>query len=142
MANKCFPLCLLLFISLSTFSQTDGFQDNKTLLKSIFFGGGSYYIDEEQIQELEEFIFSVPNINRYEILVHSFTDNIGSLAYNKWLSQMRSQAVIQQLEKLNIEIDILLKEDFGEENPIYSNQTYEGKLMNRRVDVILRPIVF
>ena len=140
MSIKYLLLSLFLYAPLLTFSQADDFQDNKTLLKSIFFGGGSYYIDEEQIRELEEFIFSVPNINRYEVLVHSFTDNIGSRDYNKWLSQMRSGAVIRELEKLNI--DIILKEDFGEENPIYSNQTYEGKLMNRRVDVILRPIVF
>lgn len=116
--------------------------DNETILKSIFFGGGSAYIDEEQVAELSEFIYAVENINRYEILVHSFTDNIGSKHYNQWLSEQRSAAVIWELEQLAIPIDVLLRADFGEENPIYSNQTFQGKLNNRRVDVILRPLSF
>lgn len=116
--------------------------DNKTILKSIFFGGGSAYVDENQAEELREFIYAVENINRYEILVHSFTDNIGSRQYNQWLSEQRSEAVIWELEQLAIPIDLLLKADFGEDNPIYSNYTYQGKLHNRRVDVILRPLSF
>ena len=38
--------------------------DNQTLLKNIFFGGGSSYIDEEQAESLREFIYAVENINR------------------------------------------------------------------------------
>jgi len=104
-------------------------EDNQTILKSIFFGGGSAYIDEKQTTELKEFIYAVENINRYEILVHSFTDNIGSRQYNQWLSQQRSEAVIWELDQLDIPIDLLLKADFGEDNPIYNNNTYEGKLI-------------
>jgi len=115
---------------------------NQPILKSIFFGGGSAYVDEEQAQELREFIYAVENINRYEVLVHSFTDNIGSRRYNQWLSQERSAAVIWELEQLDIPIDLLLKADFGEDDPIYDNSTFEGKLSNRRVDVILRPLSF
>jgi len=117
-------------------------EDNQTILKSIFFGGGSAYIDETQLAALKEFIYAVENINRYEILVHSYTDNIGSRQYNQWLSQQRSEAVIWELDQLAIPIDLLLKADFGEDNPIYSNNTFEGKLSNRRVDVILRPLSF
>lgn len=117
-------------------------EDNQTILKSIFFGGGSAYIDAEQVKGLQEFIYAVENINRYEILVHSFTDNIGSRQYNQWLSEQRSDAVIWELEQLAIPIDLLLKADFGEDDPIYSNHTYQGQLHNRRVDVILRPLSF
>jgi len=115
---------------------------NQTLMKSIYFGGGSAYIDEDQELELQEFIFSVENINRYEVLVNSFTDNIGSREYNQWLSQQRSGAVLEILYDLDIDIDLILKADFGEDDPVYSNSTFEGKLHNRRVDVILRPLSF
>jgi len=134
--------CIILFLGLTFSLLGQEIEDNKTLLKSVFFGGGSYYIDAEQITELEDFIYKVENINRYEILVHSFTDNIGSKEYNQWLSRQRSAAVIDELLQLEIPIDLLLKADFGENNPIYSNATYQGKLRNRRVDVILRPLSF
>ena len=144
MYTKIFLILFILIPSCYLFGQNESQEnfDNKTILKSIFFGGGSAYIDEEQIQELREFIYAVENINRYEILVHSFTDNIGSRSYNLWLSNERSQAVIWELEQLDISLDILLKADFGEDNPIYDNATYNGKLHNRRVDVILRPLSF
>ena len=116
--------------------------DNKTILKSIFFGGGSSYIDSGQAEELREFIYAVENINRYEVIVNSFTDNIGSREYNQWLSQQRSGAVLEILYQLDIPIDMILKADFEEDDPIYDNSTFEGQLSNRRVDVILRPLAF
>ena len=150
MTSKLFTVFVLLIFPVLLIGQnsdleaeeTDGNMDNKTILKSIFFGGGSAYIDEKQVKALQEFIHAVENINRYEILVHSFTDNIGSRQYNQWLSQQRSEAVIWELEQLAISIDLILRADFGEDNPIYSNKTYQGKLHNRRVDVILRPLSF
>ena len=116
--------------------------DNQTLLQNIFFGGGSSYVDEEQAEALREFIYAVENINRYEVIVNSFTDNIGSRQYNQWLSQQRSRSVIEILHQLDIPIDIILKADFGEDDPIYDNSTFQGQLSNRRVDVILRPLAF
>ena len=116
--------------------------DNQTILKSIFFGGGSSYIDNEQAEALREFIYAVENINRYEVIVNSFTDNIGSREYNQWLSQQRSRAVLEILYQLDIPIDMIFKADFGEDDPIYDNSTFEGQLSNRRVDVILRPLAF
>jgi len=116
--------------------------DNQTLLQNIFFGGGSSYVDEEQAEALREFIYAVENINRYEVIVNSFTDNIGSRQYNQWLSQQRSRSVIDILHQLDIPIDIILKADFGEDDPIYDNSTFQGQLSNRRVDVILRPLAF
>ena len=115
---------------------------NKMQIKSTYFGGGSAYIDFEQAEALKEFIFSVDNINRYEVLVNSFTDNIGSREYNQWLSQQRSEAVLEILRELDLEIDLILKADFGEDDPVYNNNTMKGKLKNRRVDVILRPLTF
>lgn len=115
---------------------------NKMQIKSTYFGGGSAYIDLEQAEALKEFIFSVENINRYEVLVNSFTDNIGSREYNQWLSQQRSEAVLEILRELELEIDLILKADFGEDDPVYNNNTMKGKLKNRRVDVILRPLTF
>ena len=109
------------------------------LIKSIYFGGGSYYIDDFQIQELKEFIQSVHDIQNYSITVHSYTDNIGSPEYNQRLSELRSQAAIDELLRMEISRERIEIHDFGEFNPIYDNSTWEGRIRNRRVDVILWP---
>jgi len=108
---------------------------------SIFFGGGSYWIDEKQQLSLEEFIFSIEQLNEYDVEIHGHTDNIGSREFNLYLSEMRSQSVLYQLSEMEINLDAVRTYDFGEDSPIYDNETWRGRLSNRRVDVILRKIL-
>ncbi len=108
---------------------------------SIYFGGGSYYIDEAQIQELYKWLDGIPDIETHQISIHSHTDNIGSMEYNKMLSRYRSESTLQQLLLKGIPRDIIDIADFGEESPVYDNATWNGKLHNRRVDVIIKPLV-
>jgi len=116
-------------------------QDEEThpLIKSIFFGGGSYYIDYQQVQELYDFLDSIDGLEQYDIIIHSHTDNIGSIEFNNLLSKMRSRAVLQQIIDKGIPSEMISIKDFGELNPLYDNATWKGKLSNRRVDVILKP---
>src|SRR5690349_24849093 len=62
--------------------------------KSIYFGGGSYYISDDQVAALYHWLDSIPNLlEKYEIHLISHTDPIGGKEYNEWLSRMRSGAV-------------------------------------------------
>ncbi|HYF70345.1 MAG TPA: OmpA family protein [Ohtaekwangia sp.] len=111
--------------------------------KSIFFGGGSYFIDEIQMEDLHRWLDSIPNLlEKYSIQLISHTDPIGGKTYNEWLSEMRSHAVQQLLLNRAIPDHKITIKDWGLENPVYSNDNYNGMEMNRRVDVILYPIVF
>lgn len=110
-------------------------------IHSIYFGGGSYYIGPEQIKEFEEWFETIPNIENCEISVHGHTDDIGGVEYNQWLSQMRTESATLLLLEKNVPRESISIEDFGELNPIYDNSTWEGKLKNRRVDIIIKPIV-
>lgn len=124
----------LLAMHASVFAQTD-------LIKSVFFGGGSYYIDYQQVQEIREFVEAIPNIENYQVTISSHTDNIGGVEYNQWLSQMRSLSVIQQLEANKISPDRVGKIDNGQHNPLYDNKTWKGRMANRRVDIIFTPLL-
>ncbi len=116
--------------------------DEPQYMKSIYFGGGSYYIDYKQVIELQEFLESIPQIETYYMTIHSYTDNIGGVEYNNWLSQMRSSTVVNQLILNQIESEMIEIKDFGLHNPVYDNSTWEGRIRNRRVDIILHPLVF
>jgi outer membrane protein OmpA-like peptidoglycan-associated protein len=128
---------ILLFASTTLLAQKD------EIRKSIYFDGGSYYIDDYQALELSRWIDSIPNLlEKYEVQLISHTDPIGGRQYNEWLSQMRSESVFFLLLEKDIPERLIHIKDWGLENPVYSNDSYEGRIMNRRVDVILHPVVF
>ena len=118
-------------------------QPTDELRKSIYFDGGSYFIDSLQMADLNHWLDSIPHLTeKFEIELISHTDPIGGKRYNQWLSNMRSDAVYEILMEIKIPPKIIHKKDWGLENPVYSNTTYKGMIMNRRVDVILHPVVF
>ncbi|MBL7865531.1 MAG: OmpA family protein [Cyclobacteriaceae bacterium] len=127
----------LVTISSAAFAQQD------EIRKSIYFDGGSYFIDEYQAGELSFWLDSIPNLlDKYEIQLISHTDPIGGKRYNEWLSRMRSETVFQLLVMKDIPETMIHIKDWGLDNPVYTNDSFEGMMKNRRVDVILRPIVF
>ncbi|MEM1406202.1 MAG: OmpA family protein [Bacteroidota bacterium] len=130
--------CIFIFGFINGLAQTP----DSLLLKSIYFGGGSYYIDHSQVVELYDFIDAVPSLQDYEIIIFSHTDNIGGKEYNEWLSRMRSEAVRQELLAKGIDFELIEIRDFGLKNPLYTNYSWQGRRLNRRVDVILWPVVF
>ena len=134
---------ILCLISTVLFSQQKTTEENGIeLIKSVYFGGGSYFIDEEQMDGIKKFIEEVDNIQNYTIIVAGHTDNIGGKEYNDWLATMRTMAVKSQLLKINIPDDLIHLKKFGMENPLYSNYSNLGRKGNRRVDIILSPIIF
>ena len=88
-----------------------------------------------------EAVDSIIDVNKYQITIYSHTDNIGGKRYNEWLSMMRSYSVIEQLVTKNIDRNLIIVKDFGQDDPLYSNQTYSGLQGNRRVDLIFWPVV-
>ena len=114
--------------------------DEPVITKSIFFGGGSYYVDSDQATALKELIESIESPELYEVYVHGHTDDIGSLEYNQWLSDMRTDEVIQKIINNGFDQGVVFKKDFGELSPVYDNSTWDGKLKNRRVDIIFKKL--
>ena len=127
----------LILNALSSFGQQD------EIRKSIYFDGGSWRIDDDQATELMHWIDSIPNLlDKYQIQLISHTDPIGGKEYNEWLSEMRSGAVYQLLIDQHVPERMISIKDWGLENPVYQNDSWRGRIMNRRVDVIIHPIVF
>ena len=132
------------FIGICVFIASQAYsQHPDELRKSIYFGGGSYDIDEEQMRMLSNWLDSIPNLlDKYQIQLISHTDPIGGREFNEWLSKMRSMSVYDLLLQKDIPQHIIHTKDWAFENPVYSNESFGGMVMNRRVDVVLHPIVF
>ncbi len=135
---------LLLFVGLLLAIQSfaQDVNERKIIQTSIFFGGGSWYVDEEQAQDLIQLLDSIPDIDQYQISLYSHTDNIGGRRFNEWLSQMRSYSVLEHLVNQEIPSEYIQIKDFGQQNPWFSNDDWQGRILNRRVDVVFSPIIF
>ncbi len=139
MKKKSFIVLIICYVGHLAHSQ-QMVQDE--IRKSIFFGGGSYDVDDDQSAELFHWLDSIPNLlEKYEIQLISHTDPIGGKEFNEWLSKMRSEAVEQLLLQREIPEHKISVKDWGLDNPVYRNDSYKGMRMNRRVDVILYPVV-
>ena len=133
-------IILLAFVSGIVYAQDKA---EGELRRSVYFGGGSYYIDDQQGTGLTEWLDSIPQLlEKYTIQLISHTDPIGGKAYNEWLSEMRSDAVFNILINHEIPDTKITIKNWGLENPVYSNDNFQGMQMNRRVDVVVHPIVF
>ena len=70
-----------------------------------------------------------------KVKVIGHTDTSGSEAYNQKLSEKRAQYIATKLESNGVDKDRILVEGKGEMAPIASNETIEGRALNRRVDI-------
>jgi outer membrane protein OmpA-like peptidoglycan-associated protein len=69
------------------------------------------------------------------------TDNVGSEQYNQTLSERRSGAVTDYLRAKGVIPQRLGSLGQGESSPRASNATEEGRRLNRRVEILVEPIV-
>lgn len=65
------------------------------------------------------------------------TDSSGSAEYNQSLSEKRAQSVANYLVSQGIEESRITSKGEGEMNPKASNATAEGRMENRRVEVVI-----
>jgi outer membrane protein OmpA-like peptidoglycan-associated protein len=73
------------------------------------------------------------------IQVVGHTDNTGTAAYNQDLSQRRAVSVASILRESGVPGGRIAAVGRGEDQPIASNLTPEGRAQNRRVEIIIRP---
>ena len=83
------------------------------------------------------------SLNRYPnttVNVVGHTDNVGAASYNYDLSTRRAQAVAQILAVNGVSQSRLRTVGRGEDQPIATNLTAEGRQQNRRVEIIITPM--
>jgi outer membrane protein OmpA-like peptidoglycan-associated protein len=88
----------------------------------------------KDLQKLAEYLIKNNDMNA-EIIGH--TDNVGNPESNKVLSQKRAESIKRFLVSLGVNGSRLNAVGMGDTQPKSSNDTEEGRLMNRRVEVKL-----
>lgn len=75
------------------------------------------------------------------ITVAGHTDNRGETDYNQGLSKQRALAIGEYLSQRGITPTRLVIQCFGQNRPIADNSIASGRAENRRVELIIEPIV-
>ncbi|MFH2095217.1 MAG: OmpA family protein, partial [Bacteroidota bacterium] len=103
-------------------------------LNNIFFDLDKATLKEESFSELNRLVRLLKENATMSITISGHTDNQGSDQYNLKLSEDRVNSVIQYLITNGVAKDRLSGKGYGESNPIGTNDTEEGKAINRRVE--------
>jgi outer membrane protein OmpA-like peptidoglycan-associated protein len=69
------------------------------------------------------------------VIIEGHTDNTGGYSYNQLLSERRAKAVLEFLVANGIEKERLVSVGKGENSPVASNNTKDGRYQNRRVEL-------
>jgi len=82
-------------------------------------------------------------LNEYEktyVDVIGHTDSTGALQFNQTLSEARASSVARYLESQKVVSQRIITRGAGPSSPIASNDTPEGRALNRRVEIVLTPL--
>ncbi len=92
--------------------------------------------------QLDEYVLHIIEQSRQwdyvsELQIHGHTDSEGSELSNMLLSIRRANLVAERFEELGVEAGLLLIEAHGETQAIADNTTLDGRIANRRIEIVL-----
>ncbi len=116
------------------------------LANDILFPSGSATLNDSGIDVLKRAATELKK-STYQTLIAGFTDNVpisGGLSArypSNWeLAGARAASVVRLLEDEGVPSEQMLAISFGENSPVASNETPEERKLNRRIEILLRPV--
>ena len=107
---------------------------------NVTFRTGSADLNAQFFKVLDGVALVAKKYDKTIIEVAGHTDNVGDASYNRQLSQRRASAVADYLVSRGVAAARMMTAAGGEEHPIASNATEQGRSANRRVEVTLAPL--
>lgn len=104
---------------------------------AVLFPTGSYQLSEAAQATLTRVAYNLNQFPETDVTVVGFTDNTGTVQLNQTLSEERAQSVVNFLEAHGVAASRLKAIGEGENDPIDSNATAEGRAQNRRVELYI-----
>ena len=106
-------------------------------LGDVLFETGETDLRSEAMESLVEVVDLLQSEPDKQIRIEGHTDSTGNEEANLLISQQRADAVLEALVSLGVDADRVTSVGMGQDFPIASNDTEDGRAQNRRVDVIL-----
>lgn len=111
---------------------------NSITLNNLFFDYDSDKILPTSYAEIKRLSLFLKRNKQVHIEIVGHTDNQGSKSYNLDLSNRRANALMNALIQKGISADRLSARGMGSEAPVATNDTEEGRALNRRVEILIK----
>lgn len=105
------------------------------------FDTNSSTIKPEFIGTYQKIAAVLEDFDQTVVHVIGHTDSIGTYEYNQALSERRANSVATLLTNNGASNERLRVEGRGEREPVASNVMEDGRRKNRRVDIVIKPLV-
>jgi outer membrane protein OmpA-like peptidoglycan-associated protein/tetratricopeptide (TPR) repeat protein len=109
-------------------------EGESVVLKNIFFKTDSHELLPQSMSELSKLLELMTQNANLKIEIGGHTDNVGTLVYNKALSEKRALSVYNYLIENGIAEARLSYTGYASQVPVASNDTEEGRALNRRTE--------
>jgi OmpA-OmpF porin, OOP family len=106
------------------------------LTLNIQYETGSFEPDSAARQSLDELVTTMQAYPNLKIAVNGYTDALGSESGNLKLSQKRADVIKDYLVTKGVVVDRIVSKGYGEQNPIADNGTPDGRIQNRRIEIV------
>lgn len=114
---------------------SDTAKTNTIQLKHVFFETGSDKLSDLSKHELDHLAELMNSRTGVRVELAGHTDNMGDAAMNLELSQKRATSVLNYLTSKGVSSDKLVARGYGQNQPVESNDTAEGREKNRRTEL-------
>jgi outer membrane protein OmpA-like peptidoglycan-associated protein len=106
-------------------------------MSDVLFDTGKYTLRQEAREKLARIAGILLNYPDLQLEAEGHTDSTGSYELNQKLSQQRADSVRQYLVSQGIPEESITSVGKGYSMPVASNDTFEGRQKNRRVELIV-----
>lgn len=107
---------------------------SRVVLRNIFFEFDKATLLPQSYVELDRLYKLLIEVPTIKIEISGHTDSKGSATYNQSLSERRAKTVVEYLVARGIGMDRLTYKGYGLTQPIATNDTEEGRALNRRTE--------
>ncbi len=106
----------------------------------VLFDTGSSKLQRGAMAALDQVAKVLKDFPGYVVKIEGHTDSTGDLLTNNTLSQARAESVLTYLNQQGVPLDILTAVGMGPNRPVATNNSPEGRQLNRRVEIVLEKI--
>ena len=132
-ADECLNTAMGVSVSTSGCGLFDG------VVEGLHFNNGSYSLDSTAKQILDQLTVRLSAFPEVRVEVQAYTDSVGPKSINQSMSQARATAIVRYLNSKGVNKDQLIAVGKGESRPVADNETEQGRIANRRVELLTLP---